>query len=194
MIYNVGFFPLNTLQFNYGTKSNQVKCGAYDAVRFSYAAAMQYAYNNPNIPVSTETLKKYKDVMSKMLGVELRRFGMGKDGGIDLTNDTISADLYEKYFIVSSLNHYFEILDVENFSIIGKISMYNVHFICDFESRPPIQKRNKNELDNTETIKTNKTNSQNTPIIIPRNKISKPCPKQHFNALPLFNFIKISFW
>ncbi len=41
-----------------------------------------------------------KDVMSKMLGVELERFGSGKDGGIDLTDDA-----YKKSIIVQ-VKHY----------------------------------------------------------------------------------------
>ena len=41
-----------------------------------------------------------KDVMSRMLGVELRRFGKGRDGGIDLTDDT------DKKTIVVQVKHY----------------------------------------------------------------------------------------
>ena len=40
------------------------------------------------------------DVMSRMLNTILRRFGTGKDGGIDLTNDL------QKYEIVVQVKHY----------------------------------------------------------------------------------------
>ena len=40
------------------------------------------------------------DVLSKMLGVKLQRFGSGRDGGIDLTDDS-----YRKNIIVQ-VKHY----------------------------------------------------------------------------------------
>lgn len=41
-----------------------------------------------------------KDVMSKMLNVKLQRFGIGRDGGIDLTDDA-----YKKNIIIQ-VKHY----------------------------------------------------------------------------------------
>ena len=41
-----------------------------------------------------------KDIMSKMLGVELQRFASGRDGGIDLTDN-----VFAKYIIVQ-VKHY----------------------------------------------------------------------------------------
>lgn len=42
-----------------------------------------------------------QDVMSKMLGVELKRFAKGRDGGVDLTNDAHSRE------IIVQVKHYY---------------------------------------------------------------------------------------
>lgn len=34
-----------------------------------------------------------KDVMSRKLGVKLQRFGEGRDGGVDLTDDAYRKDI-----------------------------------------------------------------------------------------------------
>ncbi|MCQ2816866.1 MAG: hypothetical protein MJ252_06340 [archaeon] len=53
------------------------------------------------------------------------------------------AELDKDTFIVSSLMHYFVILDFNNFTSTKKIPMYNVHYLCELQSRPPEPKMKK---------------------------------------------------
>lgn len=55
-----------------------------------------------------------KDVLSKMLGVQLQRFASGKDGGIDLTDDVHKKNIvvqvkhYDQYMEDKEIDYIFE--------------------------------------------------------------------------------------
>ena len=71
-----------------------------------------------------------KDIMSKMLGVELRRFAKGRDGGIDLTDDTQTRNIVVqvKHYIKSPYSSLLSALKKE----LEKIKQYNPaqYYIC----------------------------------------------------------------
>lgn len=82
-----------------------------------------------------------KDVMSRMLSVKLQRFGTGRDGGIDLTDDSYERNLIVqvKHYIKTDVNGLIASLRKE----IPKVKKNNPekYYVCCSKELTPQNKR-----------------------------------------------------